>query len=831
MFYLMSSERGSLSEVQIKLVVKRAHLDQSLDWNSLARVQLNKCKFNFTAEVLPPGTSTVPAINSIPFYVTPIVRGPRPYFDQIVSFKADVDSIIEFRLSVRDSKRDEGTEVGYGRFTVRSVAATNGNQLSNLAFSQPIKSLPWLHNSTISSSSSLGSIDLSISVPIRELSSALLAQHLSRSISRITANSVNGRHTSGSQSESTSGITVRSPSADRTMNNHLVDSGGGVGPTLNPSANHSNNNNTENADDSSLPPGWEVKYTSEGRIYYVDHLTKTTTWCKPTPLPPGWERRRDNVGRVYYIDHNTRTTTWLCPNPTLLNTVQNYQQMTASRNGIMQQRMNERYANAVWNLGESEPLDASSRTNTTTGGVMDPLGPLPANWERRVDISGRSYFVNHVSRISQWEDPRIQGHPLPPGWEIRYTTEGFPFFVDHNTKTSTFNDPRRKDASGNIEQAWSFENKVASFHYLCHSNLVTKNVKVVVSRSNLLVDSFEQIMRLKPHELRCRLFISFTGEEGLDYGGLSREWFFKLSTELLNPMYCLFEYAGGNNYALQINPASSVNPEHLEYFRFVGRFIALALYHSRFIDNGFTLPFYKRMLNKNITLADIETVDVEYYNSLKFIQENNIDECGLDVYFAMDYEVLGELRTHELKPGGRDTLLTDANKAEYIDLMVNWRFSRGVEDQTNAFLTGFEDVFPLQWLQYFDERELEVLLCGMQQIDVDDWQSHTTYKKYDARSPQVLWFWKFVRSLTQQRRIRLLQFVTGTCRVPVGGFKNLMGNNGPQPFCIEYIGKDSWLPRSHTCFNRLDLPPYRSYEQLAEKLSYAIDETEGFGQE
>lgn len=58
-----------------------------------------------------------------------------------------------------------------------------------------------------------------------------------------------------------------------------------------------------------------------------------------------------------------------------------------------------------------------------------------------------------------------------------------------------------------------------------------------------------------------------------------------------------------------------------------------------------------------------------------------------------------------------------------------------------------------------------------------------------------------------------------------------LGNNGPQPFCIEYIGKDSWLPRSHTCFNRLDLPPYRSYEQLAEKLSYAIDETEGFGQE
>ncbi|KAK4468827.1 hypothetical protein MN116_007994 [Schistosoma mekongi] len=825
----MSSGSRSLSEVQVKLIVKRARLDQSLDWNALSRVRLHKYKFNFTAEVLPPGSSALPAINSIPFYVTPIVRGPRLYFNQAVSFKADVDSIIEFRLAVRDSKRDEGIEVGYGRFTVRNIAAVNGNQLDNATFTQPIKPLPWLHNSTISSSSVISNIDLAISVPLRDLSSALLAQHLSRSISRLTV-PVNGRHNSSSQSESTSNNAVRSTSTDRMLT--LPDSSSTGGPISNSSSNNANNNDTENTDNSPLPPGWESKYTAEGRIYYVDHLTKTTTWCKPAPLPPGWERRTDNVGRVYYIDHNTRTTTWLCPNPTLLNTVQNYQQMAASRNGVIQQRIDERYANAVWNLsGESVDMSGISRTTTSTGGVMDPLGPLPANWERRVDVSGRSYFVNHISRISQWEDPRIQGHPLPAGWEIRYTTEGFPFFVDHNTKTSTFNDPRRKDSSGNIEQAWSFENKVSSFRYLCHSNLVTKNVKIVVSRSNLLVDSFEQIMRLKTHELRCRLFISFTGEEGLDYGGLSREWFFKLSTELLNPMYCLFEYASGTNYALQINPASFVNPEHLEYFRFVGRFIALALYHARFIDNGFTLPFYKRMLNKNITLADIETVDLEYYNSLKFIQEHEIDECSLDVYFAMDYEVLGELRTHELKPGGKDILVTDENKEEYINLMVNWRFSRGVEAQTNAFLTGFEDVFPLQWLQYFDERELEVLLCGMQQIDVDDWQSHTTYKKYDAKSPQVIWFWKFVRSLTQQKRIRLLQFVTGTCRVPVGGFKNLMGNNGPQPFCIEYIGKESWLPRSHTCFNRLDLPPYRSYEQLSEKLSYAIDETEGFGQE
>uniref|UniRef100_A0A915JF36 HECT-type E3 ubiquitin transferase n=1 Tax=Romanomermis culicivorax TaxID=13658 RepID=A0A915JF36_ROMCU len=89
----------------------------------------------------------------------------------------------------------------------------------------------------------------------------------------------------------------------------------------------------------------------------------------------------------------------------------------------------------------------------------------------------------------------------------------------------------------------------------------------------------------------------------------------------------------------------------------------------------------------------------------------------------------------------------------------------------------------------------------------------------------------FVRSLDNEKRARMLQFVTGTCRVPVGGFAELMGSNGPQLFCVEKVGKENWLPRSHTCFNRIDLPPYRSYDQLVEKLNRAIEETEGFGNE
>ncbi|XP_030072045.1 NEDD4-like E3 ubiquitin-protein ligase WWP1 isoform X3 [Microcaecilia unicolor] len=576
-----------------------------------------------------------------------------------------------------------------------------------------------------------------------------------------------------------------------------------------------------NTSTESLPSGWEQRKDPHGRTYYVDHNTRTTTWERPQPLPPGWERRVDERGRVYYVDHNTRTTTWQRPT---MESVRNFEQWQSQRNhlqGAMQQ-FNQRYLYSASMLLEN-----------------DPLGPLPAGWERRVDSNDRVYFVNHNTKTTQWEDPRTQGlqdeDPLPKGWEIRYTREGVKYFVDHNTRTTTFSDPRTGKSSVNkgpqIAYERSFRWKLAHFRYLCQSNALPSHVKITVSRQTLFEDSFQQIMALKPYDLRRRLYVIFRGEEGLDYGGLAREWFFLLSHEVLNPMYCLFEYAGKSNYCLQINPASTINPDHLSYFCFIGRFIAMALFHGKFIDTGFSLPFYKCMLSKKLTIKDLESIDPEFYNSLIWIRDNNIEECGLEMYFAVDMEILGKVTSHELKPEGSNVLVTEENKEEYISLMAEWRFSRGVEEQTKAFLDGFNEVVPLQWLQYFDEKELEVMLCGMQEVDLSDWQRNTVYRHYTRNSKQMIWFWQFVKEMDNEVRLRLMQFVTGTCRLPVGGFAELMGSNGPQKFCIEKVGKETWLPRSHTCFNRLDLPPYKSYEQLKEKLLFAIEETEGFGQE
>uniref|UniRef100_A0A673BNM5 E3 ubiquitin-protein ligase n=1 Tax=Sphaeramia orbicularis TaxID=375764 RepID=A0A673BNM5_9TELE len=528
-----------------------------------------------------------------------------------------------------------------------------------------------------------------------------------------------------------------------------------------------------------IPVHTPQRVDQNGRVYYVDHIEKRTTWDRPEPLPTGWERRVDPMGRVYYVDHITRTTTWQRPTQESVRNYEEWQHQRSQLQGAMQQ-FNQRF---IYGLA------------ATTNKEFDPLGPLPHGWEKRTDTNGRVYFVHHPTRATQWEDPRTQGllndKPLPEGWEMRFTVEGIPYF----------------------------------------QLSMPQHIKITVSRKTLFEDSFQQIMSFHPQDLRRRLWIIFPGEEGLDYGGVAREWFFLLSHEVLNPMYCLFEYAGKDNYCLQINPASYINPDHLKYFKFIGRFIAMALFHSKFIDTGFSLPFYKRILNKPLALKDLESIDPEFYNSLIWIKDNNIEECGLEMFFSVDKEILGEVTTHELKPDGGNIQVTEENKEEYIRLVAEWRLSRGVEEQTQAFFEGFNEVLPQQYLQYFDAKELEVMLCGMQEIDLVDWQRNTIYRHYARSSKQILWFWQFVKEMDNEKRMRLLQFVTGTCRLPVGGFADLMGSNGPQKFCIEKVGKENWLPRSHTCFNRLDLPPYKSYEQLKEKLMFAIEETEGFGQE
>lgn len=184
-----------------------------------------------------------------------------------------------------------------------------------------------------------------------------------------------------------------------------------------------------------------------------------------------------------------------------------------------------------------------------------------------------------------------------------------------------------------------------------------------------------------------------------------------------------------------------------------------------------------------------------------------------------------------MKPGGQDIAVTEENKREYVKLIVRHRLLHGIVDQVVALKRGFNEIVPKRFMEAFDERDLELIICGLGEVDVGDWSKHTEYRNCSPDDELVRWFWQAVGSFSNEMRARVLQFATGTSRVPVTGFADLRGSSGPKKFTIEVVPsmEAASLPKAHTCFNRIDIPQHTSYEQLKDKLSVAVENTVGFG--
>ncbi|KAH7326298.1 hypothetical protein B0I35DRAFT_449027 [Stachybotrys elegans] len=587
-------------------------------------------------------------------------------------------------------------------------------------------------------------------------------------------------------------------------------------------------------------------------------------------LPPGWERREDNLARTYYVDHNTRTTSW--NRPTAGGAVESRNDREAATQVERQRHQNRTLpedrtgANSPTLMQQQPaaqgaaqasgaPAAGGNSTMMHTGATTPGTGELPPGWEQRWTPEGRPYFVDHNTRTTTWVDPRRQQYirmygqnnangqiqqqpvsqlgPLPSGWEMRLTNTARVYFVDHNTKTTTWDDPRLPSSlDQNVPQyKRDFRRKLIYFRSQPAMRILSGQCHIKVRRSHIFEDSFAEITRQSATDLKKRLMIKFDGEDGLDYGGLSREFFFLLSHEMFNPFYCLFEYSAHDNYTLQINPHSGINPEHLNYFKFIGRVVGLAIFHRRFLDAFFIGALYKMMLGKAVALADMEGVDADFHRSLQWMLDNDISGGILEQTFSTEDERFGVLTVEDLIPDGRNIEVTNENKKEYVDLMVKWRIEKRIAEQFQAFKEGFHELIPQDLINVFDERELELLIGGIAEIDVDDWKKHTDYRGYTESDEVVQNFWQTVRSWDGEQKSRLLQFTTGTSRIPVNGFKDLQGSDGPRRFTIEKAGEINNLPKAHTCFNRLDLPPYKNLEMLQQKLTIAVEETMGFGQE
>lgn len=609
------------------------------------------------------------------------------------------------------------------------------------------------------------------------------------------------------------------------------------------------------------------------------------TFSNPAlPFPSGWESRCES-NKVFFVDHNSRSTTFIDPRLPLANSnnISAVGNLTPSLQSKLTPSNPEQESPPAPVPPPSlpppppipQPPQISSKTNETKSkisysdrvvgffqqaNIFDSLKKLnihlTSKQKEKINLirqNGRSAYdrlssdLDLASLISQLDDSimnfSVQNTeplstssctPIATTAAASISTSAGPSVQTVNTvPILVSNHLNQKPLNNRRDYQRGFHSKLRNFYRKLESKGYgqgPQKSKIVIRRDKLLDDARIKFMQLSRQELRKnKLFICFQGEEGLDYGGPAREFFYLLSRQLFNPYYGLFEYSASDMYTVQISHMSTFQEHVLEWFQFAGRVLAVALIHQYLLDAFFTRPFYKALLkDTNWTLSDLETLDPEYCQSLTWIKDNDITDI-LDLSFSVTEDKCGQLIERDLKENGKNIPVTEKNKLEYIQRVVKWRVERGVQKQTEALVKGFYEVLDPKYVQLFDARELELVLCGTYEIDINDWKKNTDYRSgYHSNHQIVQWFWQAVDKLDNEQKLKLLQFVTGTSSIPYEGFAALRGSNGLRKFCIERWGTSDALPRAHTCFNRLDLPPYTSFETLYEKLLLAIEETSGF---
>ncbi|KAG3088566.1 hypothetical protein PC121_g4433 [Phytophthora cactorum] len=345
-------------------------------------------------------------------------------------------------------------------------------------------------------------------------------------------------------------------------------------------------------------------------------------------------------------------------------------------------------------------------------------------------------------------------------------------------------------------------------------------MKIELQRKSMFEGTMKYFQPLKKADLVAKPKISFENEPGIDSGGLSKDWFLQVSKLATHKDRRLFKLCDEGLFAVDIS--SSQVPNFAQQYKFLGKFIAKAIFDRQTLDLPLCDVFYKHLLQLPTKMADLQQMDSQYHKSLVWMLENDIEDL-IDETFSVEVEGGGKKSVIvDLLENGRDIPVTDVNKQEYVDLVVQWRTQFGAQAQMDSLVQGFTTLIPLSTIKTFDMAELKMLVNGKPTIDVEELRSCTVFQGgYDEHTQVVLWLWQALREFTIELRGQFLKFMTGTNKIPLDGFEpplNLTKSDlDPQA-----------LPRTHTCFNQLVLPEYTSYETLVEKVTFAITNAEGF---
>ena len=347
---------------------------------------------------------------------------------------------------------------------------------------------------------------------------------------------------------------------------------------------------------------------------------------------------------------------------------------------------------------------------------------------------------------------------------------------------------------------------------------------------------YQKTKRLSDADWKRRWKVRFQDEPGVDYGGISRELFEMLGRDLFSPETGLFVSLDESSQGL-VHPTQTL-PLHLQmdHFKFAGRMVGKALFESAtgnavYLPARFTRSFLAALLGLRVDHSFFETDDPELFaRKVQYVLANSVKDLDLTFSDHVNDSLDGKVKQVELKPGGSLLGVTDENKLEYLNLLAAHRLTDSVADATKQFVKGLSELVPDTLLSLFDENELELLICGVSDFDVALMKRHCSIGGLAVLPDNGLfvqtleWFWLTVEAFTEEERIKLLRFVTGSGALPSNGFAGLTPHLN-----IGYAEMHNALPSSHTCFNQLCLPTYDTLHGLQQALSTAIEEgAEGF---
>lgn len=395
----------------------------------------------------------------------------------------------------------------------------------------------------------------------------------------------------------------------------------------------------------------------------------------------------------------------------------------------------------------------------------------------------------------------------------------YPFILNAKAKTTML----QTDAELQMQMAVSGANLHNVFMLLTLEPHLARNPYLVlhVRRSHLVSDTLRELTMYSDVDLKKPLKVIFDGEEAVDAGGVTKEFFLLLLKELMDPVYGMFTHYKESNL-LWFSDKCFVEQN---WFHLIGIICGLAIYNATVVDLHFPLALYKKLLEVSPTLEDFKELSPTEARSLQQLLDyegSDVEETFL-LNFAITRENYGMTEVKELIPGGESVAVDKNNRKEFVEAYLRYVFSDSVGEQYSAFSAGFLKVCGGEILSLFQPSELMAMVVGNNNYNWEEMEKNAVYKgEYTATHPTVRLFWEVFHEFPLEKKKQFLLFLTGSDRIPIHGMESL------RIIIQSTTAEEHYLPVAHTCYNLLDMPRYQTKEILRRRLTQAVEQYEGF---